>query len=97
MAIRKEDSYDYNINRIQVFTLTVIDAIDLINETLVGELCGQRGEQIDVTVQEQQSVEHGQDLVLTAGKLPLHPQHHVSDMLSTKQILLSGCFSFNMM
>lgn len=54
------------------FALTVSDSIDLIDETLVGELCGQRGEQVDVTVQKEQSIEYRQDLILTAGKLPLH-------------------------
>lgn len=54
------------------FALTVSYSIDLIDETLIGELCGQRGEQVDVTVQQEQSIEYGQDLILTASKLPLH-------------------------
>lgn len=54
------------------FALTVSDSIDLIDETLVGELRGQRGEQVDITVQQEQSIEYRQDLILTPSKLPLH-------------------------
>lgn len=69
--------------------LTIIDSIDLINETFVSELCGQRGEQVNITVQEEQSVKHRQDLILSASKLPLHPQHHVGNMLRTSREFLS--------
>lgn len=72
----------------KTFVLTVSDSVDFINEALVGELRCQRGEQVDVTVQEKQSVEHRQDLILTAGKLPLHPQHHVGYVLKTSRVLL---------
>lgn len=61
--------------------LTIIYSIDFIDEPLIGELCGQRSEQVNVAVQEQKSVEHRQDLVLNAGKLSLHSQHHVGNML----------------
>lgn len=69
--------------------LTIIDAIDLIDETLVGELCGQRGEQVNITVQEEQGIKHGENLILTAGELPLHPQHHVGNMLRASREFLS--------
>lgn len=61
--------------------LTVGDAVDLVDEALVGQLCGQGSEQVHVAVQKQQGVEHGQDLGLAACKLPLHPQHHVGHVL----------------
>ena len=62
-------------------TLTVGDAVDLVDEALVGELRCQGSERVHVTVQKQQRVEHGQDLSLAACKLPLHPQHHVGHVL----------------
>lgn len=76
------------------FILTVIDSIDLVNETLVGELRCQRGEQVNITVQEEQSIKHGQDLILTASELPLHSQHHVGNMLTTSREFLSQSNSF---
>ena len=60
---------------------TIGDAVDLVDEPLVGELGGQRGEQVHVPVQQKQRVKHGQDLSLAARKLPLHPQHHVGHVL----------------
>lgn len=63
---------------------TIGDAVDFINEALVGELGGQWCEQVHVTVKQKKGVEHGQDLSLAARKLPLHPQHHVGHMLSEK-------------
>lgn len=75
--------------------LTIIDSIDLINETFISELCGQRGEQVHITVQKEQSVKHRQDLILSASKLPLHPQHHVGNMLRTSGGFLSQTNSPN--
>lgn len=34
------------------FIHTIIDSVNLVNETLIGELCGQRGEQVNVTIKE---------------------------------------------
>lgn len=63
-------------------SLTISDSVDLIYETLVGELRGQRGQQVDVAVKQEQSIEHRKDLILAAGKLPLHSQHHVGHVLN---------------
>lgn len=67
----------------QCFVQTICDSIDLINETLVSELCGQRSKKVNVTVEEEQRVKYRQNLILGASKLPLHPHHHVGYMLKT--------------
>lgn len=84
-----------HLKEIKRYILTIIYSIDLINETFISELCGQRGEQIHITVQKEQSVEHRQDLILSASKLPLHPQHHVGNMLRTSGEFLSQTNSSN--
>lgn len=40
-------------------SLTVVDAEDLVNQALVGELCGEWGEQVHAAVQQQQVVDLG--------------------------------------
>lgn len=70
----------------QCFVQTICDSIDLINETLVSELCGQRCEKVDIAVEEEQRVKYRQDLILGASKLSLHPHHHVGYMLKTKKM-----------
>lgn len=81
----KTDVHKYEKKWKKKFILTIIDSIDLINESFIGELCGQRGEQVNVSVQEEQRVKHWQDLILTTSKLPLHPQHHVGNVLRTNK------------
>lgn len=38
--------------------LTIIYSIDLINKSLVGELCSEGGQEVNVTVQEKKSIKH---------------------------------------
>lgn len=66
-------------------TLTIVNSIDFVDKTLIGELCGQRSEQVNVTVQEKQCVKHRQDLILASCKLSLHSQHHIGNMLKTNE------------
>lgn len=70
----------------QCFVQTICDSIDLINETLVSELCGQRSKKVNVAVKEEQRVKCRQDLILGASKLPLHSHHHVGYMLKTNKM-----------
>lgn len=70
----------------QCFVQTICDSIDLINETLISELCGQRSKKVDVAVEEEKRVKYRQDLILGTSKLPLHPHHHISYMLKTNKM-----------
>ena len=59
--------------------LTVLNAIDLINETLIGQLSGQRGHKVNGAIQQHQGI-NGGNCGLTAG-LGLRPFQVMLHML----------------
>lgn len=61
--------------------LTVVDAKDFVNETLVGELRQKRSQRIDHSIDDQEIVDLWGDLRLPAGQLPPHSHHQIDHLL----------------